>query len=326
MVILPLSFACELSDRTLALYTGDVRPDSIQLNFTAQLPEVTFVQQMSEMRYDVSEMSLSAYVGMRASGRHDFLALPVFSSRMFRHSSLYVRTDSDIESPADLHGKRVGLGFYQMTGAVWTRGFMLDDYRIAAKDIIWVSGKENDSGAGADQVAQLQNLLSGIHSDKPKLEQMLEDGEIDALLSVHTPRALARNEGGLRHLFRNCREVEEDYFRRTRIFPMMHAIVIKQRLHEEQPWVAQSLFDAFTASKNRALERLFESTSLAAAVPSLFHDVARIRTIMGTDYWPFGIEPNRGAMETFLRHMRDQGIITVSLKPEDLFIDLHSSS
>jgi 4,5-dihydroxyphthalate decarboxylase len=322
---LALKFACGEYDRTIPFRTGDVKPRGIALAYTPQPPELTFLQQLQDMRYDVSEMSMSAYTQMRAAGRVDFMALPVFPSRVFRHSALYVRAESEIERPEQLRGKRVGIGFYQMSAAVWARGFMLDDHGVAPSEIEWVSGMDTKAGAGADQVRQLQDMVEGTRRDKPKLELMLEAAEIDALVSVHTPRAMQRNEGTIRYLFRNCREVEEDYFRRTGIFPMMHTIVLKRRVYDQHPWIAQSLFDAFCEAKNRAMERIYETNALAVVAPFIVHDLERTRALMGTDYWPFGIEANRKAIATFTRHLKEQGIIGRVPEIAELFIDVDSS-
>ncbi|MGA9194910.1 MAG: PhnD/SsuA/transferrin family substrate-binding protein [Pseudolabrys sp.] len=319
---LKLKFACGEYDRTIPFRTGDVKPNNIDLEYTPQAPELTFLQQLKDQRYDVSEMSMSAYTQMRVKGRDDFIALPVFPSRVFRHSALYVRTDSDIRHPEHLRGKRVGIGFYQMSGAVWARGALMDDYGVKPDEMTWISGMDLKASAGANQVDQLADMVAGTKQSKPKLEVMLETGEIDALLSVHTPRAMARNEGTVRYLFENCREVEEDYFRRTGIFPMMHTIVIKRQTYDRDPWIAQSLFDAFSEAKRRAMENIYETNALAVVAPFIVHDIERTRALMGMDYWPFGIEANKKSITTFFRHLKDQGIIEREPSVTDLFLDV----
>jgi len=323
---LRLKFACGEYDRTIPFRTGDIKPEGIDLEYTPQAPELTFLQQLKDRRYDVSEMSMSAYTQMRVKGNDDFIALPVFPSRVFRHSALYVRTDSGISDPRQLRGKKVGIGYYQMSGAVWLRGALMDDYGIKPDEMIWVSGMETNASAGADQVNQLADMVEGTKKSKPKLEVMLEAGEIDALVSVHTPRAMARGEGTVRYLFENCRAVEEDYFRRTGIFPMMHTIVIKRATYDRDPWIAQTLFDAFDAAKWRAMEALYETNALAVMAPFIVHDLERTRKLMGFDYWPFGIEGNKTAITTFFRHLRGQGIIEREPAVTDLFLDVRSTS
>jgi len=213
-----------------------------------------------------------------------------------------------------------------MSGAVWCRGAMQDDYGVKYNEMTWVSGMEQKAEAGADQVNQLADMVQGTKDQKPKLELMLEAGEIDALVSVHTPRAMARGEGAVRYLFENCREVEEDYFRRTGIFPMMHTIVLKREVYDRNPWIAQSLFDAFSEAKRRALENIFELNALAVAAPFIIHEIERTRSIMGMDYWPFGVERNRHAITTFVRHLKDQDIIKRVPEVSELFIDVKASA
>jgi 4,5-dihydroxyphthalate decarboxylase len=323
---LTLKFACGEYDRTIPFRTGDIKPSGIALDYTPQAPELTFLQQLKDMRYDISEMSMSAYTQMRAKGRDDFIALPVFPSRVFRHSALYVRTDSPIDEPRALRGKRVGIGYYQMSGAVWARGFMHDDHGVDPADIEWISGMEAKAAAGADQVAQLSDMVEGTRRDKPRLELMLEAGEIDALISVQTPRAMQRNEGTVRYLFRNCRAVEEDYFRRTGIFPMMHTIVLKRAVYDAHPWIAESLFAAFSEAKERAMERLYETNALTVVAPFIVHDLERTRALMGMDYWPFGIAANRHAITTFTRHLQEQGIIARVPDVTELFLDVGAAT
>jgi len=323
---LKLKFACGAYDRTMPFWTGDIKPKDIDLAYTPQAPELTFLQQLKDMRYDVSEMSMSAYVQMRAKGREDFIALPVFPSRVFRHSALYVRTDSDIRHPEQLRGKRVGIGYYQMSGAVWARGALMDDYGVKPSEMTWVSGMELKASAGADQIDQLADMVEGTKQSKPKLELMLEAGEIDALVSVHTPRAMARNEGTVRYLFENCREIEEDYFRRTGIFPMMHTIVIKRAVYDDHPWIAQSLFDAFYEAKRRAMENIYETNALAVMAPFIVHDIERTRALMGVDYWPFGLRANANSIMTFLRHLKDQEIIDKEPSMTDLFLNVEAGA
>ncbi|MEQ1954916.1 PhnD/SsuA/transferrin family substrate-binding protein [Mesorhizobium yinganensis] len=321
---LKLNFACGEYDRTLPFRTGDIRAEGIELNYTPQAPELTFYEQMKDLRWDVSEMSTSAYVQMRAKGRDDLIALPVFPSRVFRHSALYVRTDSDIRSPEQLRGKRVGIGWYQMSGAVWCRGALMDDYGVMPHEIEWVSGTDVKAAANADQVHQAGDMVAGTKQDKPRLEVMLENGEIDALLSVHSPRAMERNEGTVRFLFENCREVEEDYFRRTGIFPIMHTIVMKREIYDQHQWAAQSLFDAFEEAKNRAVAKLYDLNALSVAVPFIVHEIEHTRRLMGMDYWPFGLAANSHCISTFVRHLHEQEIIARKPDVSELFLDINS--
>lgn len=323
---LKLKFACGEYDRTIPFRTGDIRPKDIELDYTAQAPELTFYEQMKDLRWDISEMSMSAYVQMRAKGREDLIALPVFPSRVFRHSALYVTRKSDIRHPEQLRGKRVGIGWYQMSGACWCRGALMDDYGVKPSEITWISGTDLKASANADQIPQAADMVEGTKQDKPRLELMLESGEIDALLSVHTPRAMARDEGTVRYLFENCRQVEEDYFRRTRIFPMMHTLVMKRSIYEQHQWAAQNLFDAFEEAKDRAIFNLYELNALSVAVPFIIHEIEHTRKLMGLDYWPFGVTANNHAISTFVRHLHDQEIISNKPDVSELFLPIEPNN
>ena len=202
----------------------------------------------------------------------------------------------------------------------------MDDYGVKPDEMIWVSGMDQKASAGADQVNQLADMVAGTRQSKPKLELMLESGEIDALVSVQTPRAMARNEGIVRCLFENCREVEEDYFRRTGIFPMMHTIVIKREVYEQNPWIAQSLFDAFDEAKRRAMTNIYETNALSVVAPFIVHEIERTRALMGMDYWPFGIDATKKCITTFFRHLKEQGIIDREPTVTDLFLDVRPSA
>jgi len=318
---LRLTCACGSYDRTLALQFGAISPPGITLDYIALPPEQTFLRQLRDKEFDVSEMSLSAYVTARAKGESDFLALPIFPSRIFRHSAIYVNSRAGIAKPQDLRGRRVGVGFYQMTAAVWVRGLLKDEYGLDAADVIWVNGPGTAArGPSASAVDQLSNLVAGTAHAKPPLEAMLEAGEIDALVSVHLPKAILSGAGTVRRLFEDYRQEEEAYFRRTGIFPIMHTLVLRRSVHEANPWAAKSLFAAFAAAKRQAEERLYDTNALAVTLPSLIPEIERCRALMGDDFWLYGIASNRRVLETFVRYLREQDIIARTVDPADLFI------
>src|SRR5467141_2000885 len=213
---LALTLACGRYDRTQPLIDGRVQPDGVDLTFIPLRPGETFWRMLNHGEFDVSEMSLSSYTILRSEGDTRFIAIPVFPSRVFRHSALYVRADSTIERPEDLKGKRVGVGDYQMTAAVWARGMLAHEYGVKPEDIAWVVGKPIRSIKPPAGIK-----LESIPADTT-LEEMLERGEIDALVSVMIPKALGKT---IRRLFRNPREVESAYYKKTGIFPIMHTLV-----------------------------------------------------------------------------------------------------
>ena len=217
-----LTLACGRYDRTQALIDGRVRPEGVELNYLALRPGETFWRQLNHEEFDASEMSLSSYTILRSEGDERFIALPVFPSRIFRHSAIYLKQDSRIERPEDLKGRRIGVGDYQMTAAVWVRGVLQHEYGVLPEDLRWVAGRPI-RGIRPPQ---------GVHLEfsTASLEDMLERGEIDALVSVMLPRRLG---AGVRRLFPDFRKAEADYYRRTRIFPIMHTLALKRSVYEK---------------------------------------------------------------------------------------------
>src|SRR6266404_150583 len=233
---LELTLACGRYDRTQPLIDGRVQPEGVNLTFIPLRPGETFWRMLNHGEFDVSEMSLSSYTILRSEGDTRFIAIPVFPSRIFRHSALYVRTDSPIEIPEDLKGKRVGVGDYQMTAAVWVRGLLMHEYGVKPEDVVWVTGKPIRSIKPPDGIR-----VESIPADKT-LEAMLELGEIDALVSVMIPSGFGKT---VRRLFRDSRKVEIEYYSKTRIFPIMHTLVLKTSLYQEKRWLAVSFYHAF---------------------------------------------------------------------------------
>src|SRR4051812_37250377 len=207
---LELTLACGRYDRTQPLLDGRVQPEGVDLTFLPLRPGETFWRMLNHGEFDASEMSLSSYTILRSEGDTRFIAIPVFPSRVFRHSAVYVRADSNLERPEDLRGKRIGVGDYQMTAAVWVRGFLAHEYGVTPEDISWVVGNPIRAIKPPDGVR-----LDVLRADTT-LEEMLARGEIDALVSVMIPKALGTT---VRRLFREPRKVEAAYYAKTRIFP-----------------------------------------------------------------------------------------------------------
>jgi len=199
---LELTLACGRYDRTQALIDGRVQPEGVDLTFIPLRPGETFWRMLNHGEFDVSEMSLSSYTILRSEGDTRFTAIPVFPSRTFRHSAIYLRADSRIERPEDLKGKRIGVGDYQMTAAVWVRGVLTHEYGVKPEDIAWVVGKPIRSIKPPAGIK-----LESIPADTT-LEEMLERGEIDALVSVMIPKGIGKT---VRRLFRDFRTVESEY-------------------------------------------------------------------------------------------------------------------
>jgi 4,5-dihydroxyphthalate decarboxylase len=299
-----LTLACGRYDRTQALIDGRVRPEGIELNYVALKPGETFWRQLNHEEFDASEMSLSSYSILRSEGDERFIALPVFPSRIFRHSAVYVREDSSIRDPKELKGRRVGVGDYQMTAAVWVRGFLQQDYGVGPGDIHWVAGRP------IREIRQPPGIRLEFTSER--LDEMLERGALDALVSVTLPRALGR---GVRRLFANPREVEAEYHRRTGIFPIMHTLALRRAVYETNPWLAVSLYKAFCRARDLAHRSLYDTDALAVSLPWLIDEYERSRAVA----WDYSIEGSRPTLEALVRHLDEQQLTRRKMRIEELF-------
>jgi 4,5-dihydroxyphthalate decarboxylase len=268
--------------------------------------------------FDAAEMSMSSYILRRSRGDEAVTAIPVFTSREFRHSCLWVRADAGIESPTDLRGKRMGVPEYQLTAPVWVRGFLSDDYGVRPADLRWYCGGLYQPGRVEKLRVNLPGLdLQAISPDQT-LSQMLLDGELDAIMGPRPPHGFPGPR--IRRLFPDFRAVEADYFKRTGVFPIMHTVVIRRDVLEREPWVARSLYDAFSESKRRAMAELTDPVVLATTLPWQIAELEATQALMGEDYWPYGLEPNRKAIETLVRYSCEQGLAERSVPIESLFV------
>lgn len=318
---LHLTVACGDYDRTKALQDGSVQAEGIRLNFLPLQAEEIFWRMGGHREFDASEMSLSNQITMVSRGNAPFVAIPVFPSRFFRHSSVFINTDSGIKNPEDFKGKKIGAPEYSITAAVWIRGMLQDDYGVKARDVEWFAGGQEEPGRKERVALKLppEIKVSPIAQDQT-LNGMLESGEIDALISARAPSCFVKGSPKVRRLFPNYKEVEMDYYRRTKIFPIMHVLVIRRDIYERHPWVARSLFKAFCEAKDRAIGAMLKITNThACTLPWLFAEIDLLKEVFGSDWWPYGIEPNRHVLETLIRYMGEQGLIDRPLRVEELF-------
>jgi 4,5-dihydroxyphthalate decarboxylase len=310
MAKLKLTLACGRYDRTQALLDGRVQPEGIELNYLALRPGETFWRMLNHEEFDASEMSLSSYTILRSEGDERFIALPVFPSRIFRHSALYVRSDSPIQAPADLKGKRIGVADYQMTAAVFVRGFLAHEYQVLPGDVRWVIGRPIRA-ISVPQDISLDALPAGA-----TLDAMLEHGEIDALISVMIPRSLGSS---VRRLFPDYRRVETQYYRKTGIFPIMHTLVLKRRLYEAHPWLAVSLYTAFCKARDLAQRWLYDTDALPVSLPWLIDEIESTHKLFGPQIWDYSIEGSRATLEALVSYVHEQQLTRRRMKPEELF-------
>jgi 4,5-dihydroxyphthalate decarboxylase len=317
---LRLTLACSNYDRTHALLDGRVQPDGIELNYLALPVEETFFRMLRHREFDVSEMSLSSYVVSLFTPETPFVAIPVFPSRFFRHSCIYVHAGSGIREPRDLVGKRVGTPEYQMTAPVWIRGVLADEYNVPVNSVTYYTGGLESTGRSEKQKLSLPPEIR-IQPIEPHqtLASMLAAGEIDALHTARAPSSFGNGQGTVKRLFDNFEQVEREYFRRTGIFPIMHTVVIRRDVLERDPWVAQSLYKAFSAAQRATYDDLADTAALKAMLPWLPAHLEDTRREMGDDFWPYGLQRNRDTLATFLRYSYEQGLSKTLLHPEQLF-------
>jgi 4,5-dihydroxyphthalate decarboxylase len=317
---LKLTFGCWNYDRTRGLMDGSVQPDGIDLNYLNMPVEETFFRMLRNREFDAAEMSLSSYTMSCFKDPQPFIAIPVFPSRFFRHSCIYVNANSGIKSPKDLIGKRIGNPEYQMTAPVWIRGILSDHYGVPVDSVTYFTGGEEEPNRSEKLKLDLPDNIrvERIGPDKT-LSQMLYDGEIDALYTARMPSSYRKGDGKVTRLFENYVDVEREYFKETGLFPIMHTVVVRREIYEANRWVAQSLYKALVESQRRTYEDLNETAALKAMLPWLNSHVEEVRKEMGDDFWPYGLEKNRANLEEFLRYSYEQGLSRKLLTPEDLF-------
>jgi 4,5-dihydroxyphthalate decarboxylase len=315
-----LTVACGDYDRTKPLQDGSVEPEGIKLNYIPMQSEEIFWRMGHHREFDASEMSLSNHITMVSRGDSPFVGIPIFPSRFFRHSSVFFNIESGIKKPEDFRGKKVGTPEYAMTAAVWIRGFFRDDYGVRAQDVQWFVGGQEEPGRKERVKLELppEIKVASIPEDKT-LNAMLESGELDALISARIPSCYAKGSRKVQRLFPNYKEVEIEYYKRSKIFPIMHILVVRRDVYDRHPWVARSLYKAFCQSKERAMETMHISNSHACTLPWLSWEREQLREIFGPDWWPYGIDANRHVLEALLRYMGEQGLLRSPMKVEDIF-------
>ena len=308
---LDLTLACGRYDRTQPLIDGRVQAEGVDLTFLPLLPGETFWRMLNHGEFDVSEMSLSSYTILRSEGDTRFVAIPVFPSRVFRHSAIYVRADSGIERPEDLRGKRVGVGDYQMTAAVWVRGLLTHEYGVAPEQVEWVVGNPI-RGIKPPEGIRLVSMPPDT-----TLEAMLERGEIDALASVIIPEGLGKT---VRRLFRDSRQVEVAYYKKTGIFPIMHTVVLKTSLYQEKPWLAVSLYRAFCRARDLAYRAMYDTNALTVSLPWVIDEVEATRAVFGPQIWDYSIEGSLPTLNALVAYLDEQKLSRRRMKVEELFV------
>jgi 4,5-dihydroxyphthalate decarboxylase len=317
----PLTFACGLYDRMLPLYTGEVAVDGVDFKFLVEdNPRVIFDRMAASQAYGASEFSSSEYISRFVAGQCPFVAIPVFASRVFRHSFIFVNR-KQVTSAKDLAGKRIGVPLYTMTAAVFIRGLLSDEHGLDFSNVEWVEGAINSAQAHGNPtiLPTARKLSIGANRSGKSLSQLLETGDIQAIIGTDAPDAFGRNPDVVR-LYPDFRAAEMDYYRRTKIFPIMHLVVIRRDLHDKHPTLAASLYQALDKAKEIERGKIRYRGTLRFMLPWMHAEVEEIDKVFGGDPWPYGVEPNRPTLNALVRYLEEQGIVAKAPRVDDLFV------
>jgi 4,5-dihydroxyphthalate decarboxylase len=320
MAKLPITMTFWDYDRTAALASGEVKIEGCEANYLGLDLLDIFFRAIRNQEFDITEMSFSSYMMMLARGTPPYRAIPVFLSRMWRHSAIYIRTDRGIRSPQDLKGRQIGVPEYQVTAALVARGMLSDEYGVKPADIRWRTGGIEHPGRPEKVTLNLPReiVVEPIPSDK-SLDGMLIAGEIDGIVTPLPPPSFLNSAPNVGRLFPNYRELEKAYYKKTKFHPIMHVAAIRTSLVEQHPWLAANVFSAFEKSKQIAMARLPNFGAAKATLPWVAAEVEETIALMGKDYWPYGVEANRAALENMTRYSFEQGLTPRKLSIDELF-------
>jgi 4,5-dihydroxyphthalate decarboxylase len=314
-----LSLAISYYDHVSDLVRGRVHPEGIRLTVTELPVEEIFFRMMSFAEWDVAELSMAKYVSLVASGAAPFSAIPVFPSRVFRQSAVYVATRAGIAGPQDLAGRRVGVPEWAQTAGIYARAYLQHQCGVRLEGIHWVQSGVNEPGRHEKVNFSLPAGIRIERVEDRSLNQMLLAGELDAIISAREPRAFVEQDPRIARLWPDYRRLEETYYRSTGIFPIMHVIVINARKLVRHPWIARNLFEAFEEAKTNSLRHAVRLTTSRFPFAWSHHAAVEATRVFGDDCWPYGIEPNRRTLEAFTGFCRGQGVTGRQVRIEELF-------
>ena len=320
MTNLRLSVAIGDYDRNRPLMDGKVQIDGVDPVFMALSPEEIFFRAFRHAAFDVCELSFSSYAVTVDKGNPQYVAIPAFLSRAFRHTSILIRTDRGIESPADLKGRRIGLAEYQLTANVWARALLEDDHGVKPSDILWVRGGMEQPGRPEKIKLELPpEIRLESAPEGQSLNGMLMAGDLDGFIGPRTLSCFDQGHPQVGRLFKDPQAAAAEYYQRTGIFPIMHVLGLRRSIAEAHPWLPGALLKAFTQSKQAALEALSDTAATKVTLPFVEERLAETRALMGEDYWSYGVGANRAVLENFLHHHHHQGLSSRLLTVEELF-------
>lgn len=318
--LVPITIACAEYDRTRAIKDGRVRVDGCDVTYLPLDPEELFFRAFRYHDFDVAELSFNSYLMTTSRDVCPYVAIPAFVSRHFRHSAIYIRTDRNICTPGDLRGKLVGLPEYQQTANVWMRGIFKEEYGIDPSEIRWRTGGQEEPGRDERTPLKLGgNIdLQAIPTDKT-LNQMLVDGELDAVMSAREISSFVKGAPNVGLLFPNYREVEAAYYKKTGMFPIMHLVGVKKTLAEQYPWLPATVYKAFCQAKAMAIKEMRELSATKVTLPWPEVAVQDATDLMGEDFWRYGIAENARDIDILTRYSFEQGLATRKLSAAEIF-------
>jgi len=324
---LKLSVGCGPYDRTEALRSGIIQPEGIDLTYVpVQSPPEIFARMIKNHAFDFAEMSTAMYLTLRTKNEFPFIALPIFPSKVFRHGFIFINKNSGIKTAKDLEGKRVGVPEYRQTAAIWIKGILQNEYGVDLHTIHWFEG-----GANVPREPDVLDLRPDYEVDiefigpEKSLNQMLEAGEIDAMIGARIPFSL-NTSPHVQRLFPDYRDVEKAFYKKTGIFPIMHTLVVNEELYRKHPWVAESMYKAFVQSRDWCLQQMRFSGTMRYTLPWLFADIDEMDEVFGSDPWSYGLEPNRATLEALIKYLHDQKFLAKRVAIEDMFAPIVTSN
>jgi 4,5-dihydroxyphthalate decarboxylase len=316
---LQISLAISDYDHVRDFVDGRVVAEGLDINFQILPTPEIFDRATRDQEWDVCEMSLGKFTGMFSQGDDSLVPIPVFPSRVFRHSALYVRKGGGVDTLAKLAGKRVGDPDFAHTAGIYARGYLMHDVGIELKEIEWVQAGTNKPGRHENLEINLPSEVRRVSVPDKTLDEMLLAGEIDAILSAIPPKSFVAGHPAMVRLVPNYVEVEADYFRRTGIFPIMHFVAIKRELFERHKWMAVNLYKAFEEAKERSVARIKDMMVSHFPLPWNPDNARRAVELFGPDFWPYGVAPNRKTLEAFLTFAFEQGVAHRPVALDELF-------
>ena len=301
-------------DRTSPLKTGDVRPKGVNLRVVTLPPSEIFFRMCRYREFDLSEMSMGAHMFLIGAGESPFVGMPAFPSRVFRHSMVYANADSGVEEAADFNGRRVAIREWGMTAVVWIVGILEEEYGLDPSAVEWVAALEPRVPVPMPPGARVRYMKRGR-----TISDMLESGEVDGALVHQAPACFLNGSPRVKRLFPDYRAVETAYYRRTGIHPMMHCVVLRRAIHKRNPWVLRSVYEAMREAREKTLAALSDNGALSAMIPFLPAVMDETRALFGENFWPYGVEANRRALEKLAAYAHRQGLTPRPLEVEELF-------